>query len=478
MILQELQPFNYKITEKKRRPGVLLTLKGTLQKADTKNANKRVYPRKVWQDVLANKDVQERLNTKRMVGQLDHPVGGITDPEKVSHVITSQELLSDGTVSGTVDVLDTPSGRIASTLFEAGVQLGVSSRGDGSVEDKGDFFEVQDDYKLETYDIVLKPSTPGAFPRIVESEEKAKENVGIIIDSVSTLINNTNDLDVLLECYKIISSINEHKTKRDNVLGNLKNKLKETNEVKETKIKNLEEGSMSNEKETKIVENKIELSAEMKDYMKNWVDKGIQEAVIEKDNQINKLNEQVVNLTDQLDENSKQLDAAKAIIDEFTRKVKDITSNQQIDEQLSEKHDAATQLLEEAVGRLQELSGVKERLEAAEALLEASLEMSQSQAIEGYVDAKIEELNLGEKEEENIRNIIGICENVEEVDHKFESISSFLVNKPNFNREPLPGSQVNNTSSNNDNGKQLNESVQQDALTRMMLDRLSGSNIQ
>jgi len=473
MILQELQPFNYRITEKRRKPGVLLTLEGTLQRADVKNANKRVYPRKIWQGIVNNKDVQERLSSKRMVGQLDHPVGGVTDPEKISHVITSQELLSDGEIKGTVDVLDTPSGRIASTLFEAGVQLGVSSRGDGSVEDKGDFFEVQDDYKLETYDLVLKPSTPGAFPRIIESEEQASENVERIINSVSTLINSTDDIDVLLECHKILSSVEEHKTKRNDALGNLKKKLKE---IKETKFINLEDNSMPNE--TKITENKIELSAEMKDYMQNWVDKGIKEAVADKDVQINKLNEQVVSLTDKLNESSKELDAAKAIIDEFTRKVKDITSQQQVDENLSEEYEAAIQLLEEAVGRLQEFHGIEERLEAAEDLLEASLTITQAQALNDYVEEKISELDINEEDQEKVRDIIGVCESVEEVDTKFESISSFVSNKPKYTREPLPGSQVQVTPNTVNDGNQLHETVQQDIVTKLMLDRLSGNNIQ
>lgn len=473
MILQELQPFNYKITEKRKRPGVLLALEGTLQKADIKNANNRIYPRKIWQKVVDDKDIQERLTSKRMVGQLDHPTSGITDPEKISHVVTSQKLLSDGTITGTIDVLDTPSGKIAATLFEAGVQLGVSSRGDGSVEDKGEFLEVQDDYRLETYDIVLKPSTPGAFPSVVESEENASKNVSVIIDAVDSLVRNTDDLEILLECFKIVSAIDEQKTKRDDVLKNLKSKLRKDKEIN---LKDLEDNLMSKE-DIKGTENKIELSSEMRDYMKEWVDKGISEAVEAKNDQINKLNDQVVQLTDEVNESGKQLEAAKALIDEFTRKVKDFDSKNQVDEELSEKYEASTQLLNEALSRLEDSNDVSDRLAAAEALLETTLEIVQTQSINEYLDNKFDELGVSEEDREKLVQVVGVCESIEEVDSKLESLLSFISTKPKFNKEPLPGSQVVDPSSDSS----LNEKVpttNQDLITKMMLERLSGSNIQ
>jgi hypothetical protein len=66
-------------------------------------------------------------------------------------------------VYGSVELLDTPSGKILQSLVESGVKLGISSRGVGSTKKQGDYFVVQDDFQLICWDYVSEPSTPGAF---------------------------------------------------------------------------------------------------------------------------------------------------------------------------------------------------------------------------------------------------------------------------------------------------------------------------
>ena len=184
MILKELQPFKYKVLEGRgNSPGVLMTIGGVFQRADIKNANGRVYPKELWNEVLQRPELKERIENRRMVGMLGHPASGVTDPEKISHVVTKQEFRSDGTIYGEADILDTPNGRIAASLAEAGVGWGISSRGDGSIEKKGDHNEVQNDYKLETYDIVLKPSTPNAYPQVLEGVESS-ENERLVAEAI------------------------------------------------------------------------------------------------------------------------------------------------------------------------------------------------------------------------------------------------------------------------------------------------------
>ncbi len=96
-----------------------------------------------------------------MFGELDHPSDGKTSLKRVSHIVTGLELQEDGTVTGAAEVLETPNGQILKTLFESGAQVGISSRGSGSVQNG----VVQEDFKLGTFDFVARPSTPGALPR-------------------------------------------------------------------------------------------------------------------------------------------------------------------------------------------------------------------------------------------------------------------------------------------------------------------------
>ena len=121
MQLKELQSFKYNILEKSKRSGVLLTVGGIFQRADTENANKRIYSKELWMDILQGPDAVERINRRRMVGMLGHPGSGKTDEEKISHVVTVQELRSNNEIYGEAEILDTPMGRITATMLEAAV---------------------------------------------------------------------------------------------------------------------------------------------------------------------------------------------------------------------------------------------------------------------------------------------------------------------------------------------------------------------
>jgi hypothetical protein len=190
------------------RKGILCTVEvDTLQRADVKNGNKRVYPRSVWERTLNRPEVTERLRGRRMVGELDHPESGQTAYERVSHVMTEARLRSDGNVSGKLDVLDTPNGKILDALLRAEVTVGISSRGDGSTRegDDGETTVVEDDFILDTWDIVVNPSTPGAFLGLAESQERTNKMVA----AFEALVKGTNDLSVLSESYKVINELIE-----------------------------------------------------------------------------------------------------------------------------------------------------------------------------------------------------------------------------------------------------------------------------
>jgi hypothetical protein len=110
------------------------------------------------------------------MGELNHPSGPTVNLDRVSHII--KELHEDGTsIVGKAKVLDTPMGRIVKNLIDEGAQLGVSTRGMGSLRPKNGYQEVQEDFMLAAIDIVADPSAPNAFVNgIMEGREWIFEN--------------------------------------------------------------------------------------------------------------------------------------------------------------------------------------------------------------------------------------------------------------------------------------------------------------
>ena len=137
------------------------TIEGVFAQAEQKNRNGRIYPQAIM-EAAVNKYSKEQVATKRAVGELNHPDGPTVNLDKVSHLITDLKVEGKDVV-GKARILDTPMGQIVQGLLEGGVQLGVSTRGMGSLERRGDAMYVKDDFMLNTIDIVQDPSAPGAF---------------------------------------------------------------------------------------------------------------------------------------------------------------------------------------------------------------------------------------------------------------------------------------------------------------------------
>lgn len=162
-LLTSWQPFEYNvesIKESRLQHGGKIVMKGVLQKADTLNQNGRIYPRPILDREVRN--YQKFIQENRALGECDHPDTSVVELKNASHII--REAHMDGDVCyGTVELLDTPSGKILQSLVESGVTLGISSRGVGSTRNEGDYVVVQDDFQLICWDFVSEPSTPGAF---------------------------------------------------------------------------------------------------------------------------------------------------------------------------------------------------------------------------------------------------------------------------------------------------------------------------
>jgi hypothetical protein len=149
------------IVEAKENGEKNFVIEGVFAQADKKNRNGRVYPKAIMENAV-NKYVSEQVSKKRAVGELNHPEGPTVNLDKVSHLITDLKL--EGTdVVGKAQILNTPMGKIVKGLLEGGVQLGVSTRGMGSLESRNGVMYVKEDFILNTVDIVQDPSAPEAF---------------------------------------------------------------------------------------------------------------------------------------------------------------------------------------------------------------------------------------------------------------------------------------------------------------------------
>ena len=177
------------LTEEEKRQVAeekVVFLTGKLQEADVQNGNGRVYPRAIMEREVKNygKLVQEM----RALGELDHPDSSVINLQNVSHMCT--EVWMDGaSVMGKIKVLNTPSGKILNELISGGVQVGISSRGLGSVKESNGQTLVEDDFQLICFDIVSDPSTPGAFMNLTENRDPLNK-IFTKADRISRVLNS------------------------------------------------------------------------------------------------------------------------------------------------------------------------------------------------------------------------------------------------------------------------------------------------
>ena len=148
-----------------------LYIEGTFLQGEIKNRNGRVYPVRTLANEVTRYN-ESFVNKGRALGELGHPDGPTVNLDRVSHKITSLKQEGNNFV-GKAQILNTPMGKIASSLIEEGVTLGVSSRGIGSLREENGVKYVGEDFQLATAaDIVADPSAPDAFVNgIMEGKE-------------------------------------------------------------------------------------------------------------------------------------------------------------------------------------------------------------------------------------------------------------------------------------------------------------------
>jgi hypothetical protein len=148
------------LTENVNKETGNLMVEGILATAEVKNGNGRYYSKDLWDREM--KKYGELIKERRSMGELDHPESSVINLQNVSHLISDYWWDGDN-VMGKIEILPTPSGNILKELIKAGVTVGVSSRGMGSLEQNGNVMEVQDDFELLCWDFVSTPSNPGSF---------------------------------------------------------------------------------------------------------------------------------------------------------------------------------------------------------------------------------------------------------------------------------------------------------------------------
>ena len=177
-------------------------IKGVFLQTEITNRNGRMYKFDTMNREVTKYN-EEFVNRGRALGELGHPEGPTLNLDRVSHKIV--ELYPEGTnFIGKAKLMETPMGKIAKSLLEEGVQLGVSSRGLGSIKKEGNCSVVADDFILSTAaDIVADPSAPDAFVEgIYEGREwvtvdgKVKERT---IEEIKAAIDNAPNPQELQE---------------------------------------------------------------------------------------------------------------------------------------------------------------------------------------------------------------------------------------------------------------------------------------
>jgi len=191
-------PINEQTANKFGVPGGLV-VQGVLQRAGAKNQNGRVYPKNIL-DREAKKYQQEYISQNRALGALDHPESSVVNLNNVSHNVLKM-WWQNNDLMGAVQILETPAGKILKSLFDAGITLGISSRGLGSVKElyKESAVEVQEDFELICFDFVSNPSTHGAFlkPMNESINKNTKQNYKKVNDIITSILCDSGKCRIL-----------------------------------------------------------------------------------------------------------------------------------------------------------------------------------------------------------------------------------------------------------------------------------------
>ena len=163
-----------------------MKVRGLFQEANSKNGNKRVYSQPLLEREI--KKLQGPLKERRLIGELDHPSNEVVHLTNASHIITG--LTMEGNkVIGEAEILNTPSGKVLQELLRAGVKIGISSRAVGGLtyNSQNECYDVNENLRLITWDMVSEPSCHGAFPGLLGENQVMTETTKRVAEDVGHL---------------------------------------------------------------------------------------------------------------------------------------------------------------------------------------------------------------------------------------------------------------------------------------------------
>lgn len=221
MLLEDIQLGRVEILEEATATKPM-KIRGVFQRAEEPNKNKRIYPRSVLEASIET--LKPTMQSRQLLGELDHPAEGVVKLQNASHLITNLSWKGNDMI-GEAEILNTPAGKIAQALIRDGVQIGISSRGQGSLSEANSegYAKVNEDYRMITFDLVADPSTKGAFPSLAEAfirksiipvigEEKlvkavkraAREKRPAILDEDFCIkLNSDSNMEIINERYNL-----------------------------------------------------------------------------------------------------------------------------------------------------------------------------------------------------------------------------------------------------------------------------------
>lgn len=161
LLFEHLQPSEAKVINESSPDGKTMWIKGICMQGAITNRNGRNYPQN--EIALAVQSAMQQIKEcNGIFGELDHPQTLQINSDRISHAITEM-WMNGNDAYGKAKLLNTPMGLIAQELLKSGVKIGVSSRGAGTVNESGDVSS----YMFKTYDIVITPSAPNAYPGLM-----------------------------------------------------------------------------------------------------------------------------------------------------------------------------------------------------------------------------------------------------------------------------------------------------------------------
>ena len=181
MLLKDIFAFGKVSLINEGRKSNSTKFRGVFSEAERPNGNKRIYGNSLLKREV--KKLQNQVTDRRLLGELDHPSDEVVHLGNVSHIITN--LYMEGNlVMGEGEVLNTPSGKVLTELLRAGVKLGISSRGTGSVDldEAGANYVVGENYNMITFDMVSEPSSQDAYPALAENKKIQEARAPIVAE--------------------------------------------------------------------------------------------------------------------------------------------------------------------------------------------------------------------------------------------------------------------------------------------------------